>query len=134
MFKIGSGEGIGWTGRRALQASCERFGEVVVMRLEGKISIAGGDEVLRSLVIEALARGERNLLLNLNEVKLVDSSGVGELVAAYYAAKNAGGRVRLCCLSDRVFDVLRIVQLIKFFEVNLDEKGGLAAFGVEAPA
>jgi anti-sigma B factor antagonist len=113
-----------------LDASARRAGDVVVLRLNGRISkLSGGDLELRDLVIAALERGDRKLLLDLRGVPYIDSSGIGELVAASSAAKERGGAIRLCSLSPKVCSMFEMVALLEVFDVRENEKDGLAAFG-----
>jgi anti-sigma B factor antagonist len=121
-------------GRRGLSAAVERVGDVVVIRPKGRISIYGGGEDLRGLVLDALDRGERNLLLNLREVSFIDSSGLGELIAARSVAQERGGAVRLCSPSEKVFNLLQMISLCKLFDVLESEEDGLAAFAANAPS
>ena len=116
-----------------LDASARRAGDVVVLRLNGRISkLSGGDLELRDLVLAALERGDCKLLLDLKGVPYIDSSGIGELVAVSSAAKERGGRIRLCNLSERVCSMFEMVALLKVFDVRENEKDALAAFGDES--
>ena len=68
---------------------------VTILEPKGKITIGVGDVALREAVHEAVDAGAQNILINLGEVTTIDSSGIGELVAAYTTVTNRGGNLKL---------------------------------------
>lgn len=105
-----------------------RVGEVVILDLEGKITIGKGDVAVRDAVTTALSAGSKKLILNMEKVTTIDSAGVGELVSAYTTVTNRGGRLRLLNLPSKVSDILQITQLITVFDVLDDEDEAVASF------
>ncbi|MGD2113961.1 MAG: STAS domain-containing protein [Acidobacteriota bacterium] len=101
---------------------------VTILDLKGKITIGVGDVALRDAIHEALAAGAKNLLVNLEGVTTIDSSGVGELVSSYTTVTNRGGRLKLANLPPKVADILQITQLITVFDVYEDEQEAMKAF------
>jgi anti-sigma B factor antagonist len=76
-----------------------------------------------------LSKGQNRILLNLGEVNYIDSSGIGELVSAFTAAKKQGGEVKLLNLTKKVHDLLQITKLYTVFDVKDDEASAVASFG-----
>lgn len=101
---------------------------VTILDLKGKITIGVGDVALRDAVQEAVNGGARKLLLNMEEVGTIDSSGIGEIVSAYTTVTNRGGKIRLCALPPKVSDILQITQLITVFDILDDVEEGVASF------
>jgi anti-sigma B factor antagonist len=101
---------------------------VTIIEPRGKITIGVGDILLRDAVLEALEAGSRNILLNLQEVSTIDSSGIGELVSAYTTVTNRGGKLKLLHLPSKVQDILQITQLVTVFDVFDDEDEAIASF------
>jgi anti-sigma B factor antagonist len=101
---------------------------VTILELEGKITIGKGDVALREAVQQALAEGANKLLIHLEKVSTIDSSGVGELVSAFTTVTNRGGKLKLVNLPPKVNDILQITQLITVFEVYDTEDEALATF------
>jgi anti-sigma B factor antagonist len=101
---------------------------VTILDLKGRITIGVGDVALREAVQGALQAGSKNILLNLQDVATVDSSGVGEMVSVYTTVSNAGGKLKLLNLPSKVADLLQITQLITVFEVYDDEDEAVASF------
>ena len=101
---------------------------VSILDLKGKITIGVGDVAVREAVIEALGAGAKNILLNLNGVTTIDSSGVGELVSSYTTVTNRGGKLKVVNLPPKVADILQVTQLITVFDVFDNEDEAVAAF------
>ena len=72
----------------------ERDG-VTILEPKGKITIGVGDVALREAVHEAVDAGATKILVNLKDVSTIDSSGIGELVAAFTTVANKGGKLSL---------------------------------------
>ena len=101
---------------------------VTVVDLSGKITLGEGGATLRDEVRKLLAKGQKKIVLNLGEVSYIDSSGLGELVSAYTAVKNAGGELKLLNLTSKVRDLLVITKLVTVFDVKDDEATAVASF------
>jgi anti-sigma B factor antagonist len=103
-------------------------GDVLVVDLEGKLVRGVGDLVLRETIDQLLADDWTNLLLNLSGVTSIDSSGVGELVAAHRLCDRFGGQLKLLRLSHKVKETLGLSLLLPVFEIFDDEAEGVASF------
>ena len=101
---------------------------VTIVDLSGKITLGEGGVTLREEVRKLLAEGKKKIALNLAEVNYIDSSGLGELVSAYTAVKNAGGELKLVNLTSKVRDLLVITKLVTVFDVKDDEATAVSSF------
>ena len=101
---------------------------VTIVDLSGKITLGEGGVTLREEVRKLLADGSKKIALNLAEVNYIDSSGLGELVSAYTAVKNAGGELKLINLTSKVRDLLVITKLVTVFDVKDDEASAVSSF------
>jgi anti-sigma B factor antagonist len=103
-------------------------GDIVVLDLNGHLSL--GDELndLNRLITDLLAAGKTRLVLNLKKVDYVDSSGAGTLVRCYSAAKQAGGDLRLAQPTDRFLKVLDLTHLTKVLPIFASEDEALRDF------
>jgi anti-sigma B factor antagonist len=102
---------------------------VTILDLKGKITIGVGDVALRDAVQEALTVGAQNILINLQDVTTIDSSGIGELVAAYTTVSKRGGKLKLYGIPPKVGDILQITQLVTVFDIHDDEDEAIKSFG-----
>lgn len=102
--------------------------DVTILDIKGKITIGVAEEALRDAVHQALGAGAQKLLLNLQAVTTIDSSGVGELVSSYTSATNRGAKIKLTNLPAKINDILTITQLITVFDVYDTEDEAVASF------
>ncbi len=103
-------------------------GEVTILDLMGRITIGEGSVQLRDAVSRLLEAGRNRIILNLEGVTYVDSSGIGELVSRYTTTKNQGGQLKLLKLTKKIKDLLMITRLLTVFEIYEDEQSALASF------
>jgi anti-sigma B factor antagonist len=110
-----------------MQIQSRKQGDVLVLDIDGKLTIESGSAA-HDAIAQALQAGEKKILLDLEGVNFLDSSGVGDLMAAYASAKNRGAALKLLKLAPRVGEVLKVTQLIGFFEIFDDEKIAISSF------
>ncbi len=105
-----------------------RSGGVAILEFSGRLVIGDGDSQARERIAALLAAGERKVLIGMAGVTVLDSSGVGELVAAHNAATSAGAKIGLAQLSPRVGELLEITQLTGVLEIFDTLEEGLSSF------
>jgi anti-sigma B factor antagonist len=102
---------------------------VHVVDLRGKIAFGEGNTKFRETISTFLnSGGAQNVLLNMQEVDYVDSSGIGELVRSQMAIRKQGGQFKLVNLSKVVNDLLNATSLNKIFDIQGDEASALQSF------
>jgi anti-sigma B factor antagonist len=111
-----------------LEIKERNVGDVVVLDLQGRITIGEGSVQLRDAVGRLLAAGRQRIVLNLEGVTYIDSSGIGELVSRYTTTKNQGGQLKLLKLTKKIKDLLMITKLLTVFEIYEDEEAALSSF------
>jgi anti-sigma B factor antagonist len=93
-------------------------GSVTVIVPHGKIIMrTGADLLLHGEIKKALDEGAKTLVVDLSDVSFIDSSGVGELVAALTSARKSNVALRLSCITTKIHDLLTLTDLLRHFEV-----------------
>ncbi len=100
-----------------MKIKTREVGDVVVVEIDGKITIGEGDVALRNTIKDLLKQGKKKIVIDMKHVSYMDSSGVGELASAYTTAKKEGAELKLANLNTRVHDLLQLTTLITIFEV-----------------
>lgn len=85
-------------------------------------------QAFREAIQRLLQQGHRNIVLNLNGLDYLDSSGVGELVRNYLAVVKKGGAMKVVGLAPKVEEILKITQLYQVFPEFPDEASALESF------
>ena len=84
--------------------------------------------VLRENISRLLGEGRKHLVLNLSELKYVDSSGVGELARIYVMVLKGVGEMKVVGLSHNVEKILKVTHLYQVFPEFPDEESALQSF------
>ena len=106
--------------------------DITIIDLRGRIVLGEGSVTVRDTVRDLLTKGQKRILLNLGDVNYIDSSGIGELVSAFAAAKKQGGELKLLNLTKKIHDLLQITKLYTVFDVKDDEASAVASFSMSA--
>jgi anti-sigma B factor antagonist len=102
--------------------------DVIIVDLDGRLVLGVGDEILRDVVNELLAEDWKKIVLNLRRVTIMDSSGIGEVVASWKLAKRFGASIKLLRPAPQIQRTLRLTQLLPLLEVFESEEEALASF------
>jgi len=107
----------------------ETVSGVTVFKVQGPLKL--GEPVLdelRGRCCELRARGILSLVLDLERVPALDSTGIGVLLQAYTSLRDRGGCCKLLHPARHPTEVLRVVGLLSVFEVYHDRNAVLASF------
>jgi anti-sigma B factor antagonist len=102
--------------------------DISVVTLYGRIVFGEGSNVLREKVKSLIAEGKKKIVLDMENIDYIDSSGLGTLVAAHLSAHTQGAAMRLCNLGSKFSEVLRLTKLTAVFEVCSTEAAAVASF------
>ncbi len=83
---------------------------VLVIALEGNLTLTKGSEELRQRVKALVEDGKSRLLLDLRPLGYIDSAGIGSIVACYTVANKHGGDLKLISLDERFGRLLSVVE------------------------
>ena len=105
----------------------EREG-ITIVELNGRITM--GEEVskFRQLVQDVAKLPSPKMILNMEHVDYIDSTGLGAVVMSATALGKAGGAVRLLKLNRRNVELLVATKLTTIFEIFGDEQDAVNSF------
>jgi anti-sigma B factor antagonist len=106
--------------QKLLTLDVEQKGSTWLVHCHGRL-VAGVCNVLYDQVHE-LIPGSKRIVLDLTDLKFVDSMGLGTLVRLYVSAKGAGSCLELINLGKQVRELLGITHLLSVFG-NMCEQG-----------
>ena len=108
----------------ALSFRSHTVGDIAVVKCDGQI-VEGTAAALRQHVNDVLQQTPA-IVLDLRDVTFVDSSGLGVLVRIL--ARTGPHRLKLCGLTGRIAEMLRITRLSNVFDCHESEADAIAAF------
>jgi len=82
---------------------------------------------LRDRISELVADGNYDLVIDLENVDFLDSTGLGVLVGGLKKLRAHDGSMQLVCTQDRLLKIFRITQLEKVFDIFASRDEALAA-------
>lgn len=85
-------------------------------------------QAFRQAIQGLLDKGHNEIILNLNGLEYLDSSGVGELAKSYLSVVKKGGVMKVVGLAPKVEEILKITQLYQVFPEFPDEASALESF------
>ena len=108
-------------------ATIKESGQVSLVHVTGSLTsfeVTG----LRTTITSLLQQGRRKIILNLDGLRYLDSSGIGELVRNYMTVIKAGGEMKVVGLKPKVEEIFKVTQLHQIFQEFQDEKEALESF------
>jgi anti-sigma B factor antagonist len=110
-------------------------GDVTILDLSGRISVGealafgpGSGLVLGDVIRELARKGQKRILLNLKDVKYIDSSGLGDIVRSATSLRRDGGDLKLLSPAPIILEVLHVTRLDKILEIKDDELLAVRSF------
>jgi len=100
---------------------------ITILDLNGRITMGPEATSLRDAVA-ALGTGLRNLVLNMEQVDYIDSTGLGALVIVATSLRKNGGNVKLLNLNKRNIELLVMTKLATVFEIFNDEQDAVNSY------
>lgn len=93
-----------------MEISTSEVGAATVLRLDGRLTMVAAPK-LRSAVESTVKGGSSRVVVDLDGVSFVDSSGLGALVAGLKTARQQGGDLRIAGAGEQVRTVLGLTNL-----------------------
>lgn len=102
-----------------LEIATERNGDECYVALDGEVDVYTAPKLKEELV-KSIEDGCSNVVVDLQKVGFIDSSGLGVLVSALRRARERGGSVRIVCTRESILKIFRITGLDKVFPIFAD--------------
>lgn len=97
-----------------------------VLRVTGEIDVATAPR-LREQVVALVGEGETRIVVDLEGVDFIDSTGLGALVGALKRIRTHGGELAIVCTQSRLLKVFEITGLVRVFELHDTVNAAVAA-------
>jgi anti-sigma B factor antagonist len=97
-----------------------------VVAASGEIDVATAPE-LRDKLTELVDAGRTRVVVDLEDVDFIDSTGLGVLVGGVRRARGEGGDLRLVCTNSRILKVFEATGLDEIFTIGSTVDDAVAA-------
>lgn len=111
-----------------LSLSSRSDGDKTVVEVGGEIDVYTAPK-LRERIVELVDAGNYHLVIDMERVEFLDSTGLGVLVGGLKRVRAHDGSLRLVCTQDRILKIFRITGLTKVFPIHDSVDDAVAAQG-----
>jgi anti-anti-sigma factor len=111
-----------------LEISAREDGGIHYLQVHGRLTIGEPSEHLNDFTQNLVQRGARKLIVNLNDIPQIDSSGISALVKLSISLARQGGGLHLVCGQGRVRDALTVTRLVEAIPTFESEATASATF------
>lgn len=104
------------------------FGDITMLGIKG--NLMGGPETIsvHDKVRDLIGQGKNRVVIDLSQVKWMNSSGLGTMMGCLTSLRSAKGDLKLCGVTDKVKSLFMITKLITIFETYGSSEEAVEAF------
>jgi anti-sigma B factor antagonist len=92
---------------------------MVILDIIGEIDLYNAPDI-KSFILKKIENQKYNIIINLQEVSYIDSSGIGALISSLSNLKKYQGFLKITNIHDSVKKVFELTKLTSFFEIFPD--------------
>jgi anti-anti-sigma factor len=111
-----------------MEITAELRGRICILRPRGRFTLGTTEDFERSRA-EARRYQPSAILIDLESVPYVDSTGIGYLLSFYTSSRRGGEQFGIVNVNERTLDVLRLCRLNKILPIFNSEAEAIAALG-----
>lgn len=110
-----------------MKISARRLETATIFDVSGDIDLASSPEIRKMILRELRESRTSKVMVNLTEVRYIDSSGVASFLEALKASRDCGSRLILFGLGPGTREVFQLSRLLKIFEIYDGEDQALGS-------
>ena len=111
-----------------MQLNITEQGEIVKIEIQEERMDAHNSGELKEQMLQLFDDGKCNLVIDLSQVRFVDSSGLGALVSGFKNASARDGSLKLCSLQPQVRSMFELTRLHRVFEIFASVEEALESY------
>ncbi len=106
-----------------MRLKTKELNDVVVIEVKGNMMGGPDSQKFRDLLHKLIDEGKNKVVVDLKNVKFINSAGLGTLISGLTTMRNAGGDLKIANPTEKIESLLMITRLIKVFEsyTSVDE-------------
>jgi anti-sigma B factor antagonist len=102
-------------------------GDIVVLDISGEIDLYNAPEI-KDIINKLIEEMKYNVIINLERVSYIDSSGIGALISSLSNLKKYHGGLKIINVYASVRKVFELTKLTSFFDIYESEEDAIEAF------
>lgn len=105
---------------------------VLIVRLQGEIDHHEAKQLREEWQDQMTRHNIQHVIVNVEKVSFMDSSGIGVLLGRYKEVAQVGGEMVICSITDPIQRIFDLSGLFKIIRLQEDEEDALSTLGVAA--
>ncbi len=101
---------------------------VTILDLKGRLVVGQPSGLLREKMNEEVVQSIKQVILNLEHVDYIDSTGLGTMVICYTTLQRSGGGLKLVNLNRRNIELMLLTKLSTIFHIFGEEQEAVNSF------
>ena len=110
-----------------MEIKCRIIDSIIILDIAGALNLYVAS-LLRDTVDKKILEGNTRVIINLQGIDYIDSSGIGVLIICTESLQKSGGALALVNASEAVKKVFALTGLEKYFTFFRNEKDALSVF------
>ncbi len=102
-------------------------GDIIILDINGEIDLYNAPEIKKNIKTQ-IDNGKHNIIVNLDKVSYIDSSGIGVLISSLSQLKKVGGGLKIINVYASVKKVFELTKLTSFFDIYENEQDAVQSF------
>jgi len=114
-----------------LKIRTKHLDDVPIIELEGEVDVYTAPR-LKSRLVDLVDHGSYQIVVDLEAVDFMDSSGLGVLVGGLKRVRSRDGAIHIICTKEKILKIFRITGLTKVFPIHEAQDEAVKALGKAA--
>jgi anti-sigma B factor antagonist len=93
-------------------------GKIAIIEIRGALIGDDGTDAFRKEVVDFIEQGNKCLIIDLQKVNYMNSSGVGALISTQTSYTKNGGEIKLIGLSRNILNLFVVTKLVEVFDIH----------------
>lgn len=110
-----------------MELRVETHQAVDILAINGRLDLVSSS-ALKDAIRQRLADRRVNLVLNMEKIHFINSSGLGALISCLRDVRLSGGRLALCCLAPYIDEIFTLTNLTRVFDCYPSVSEALESF------
>ncbi|MFM9693840.1 STAS domain-containing protein [Streptomyces europaeiscabiei] len=110
----------------SLSVSVQMIGDITLIKVSGEVDVYSVGK-LKSALSDCLNHGRHQLVLDIDGIEFLDSTGLGPMMGALAAARRRGGFMLLVCSTEKILKIFRLTGLWKVVPIHASLDDALTA-------
>jgi len=103
-----------------MNLNLEKINGCSVLFIQEERIDAHNSEELKEYILHLIEQGENTIIVQLERVRFIDSSGLGALLSGYKNAAAKSGKLALSNVQPQVLSMFELTRLNRVFEIYVD--------------